>query len=137
MIYHGLNNGVYKAGFATSQEAYDEAVVKVFETLGTLEERLATRTYLHGDALTESDVRIYTTLARFDAVYHSHFKCAIRRLVDYPALWAYARRLHAIPAFRDTTDFDQIKRHYFITQTNINPTRIVPKGPEIDWTAAS
>ncbi|GGS92526.1 glutathione-dependent reductase [Planobispora rosea] len=135
VIYHGLNNGVYKAGFATSQEAYDEAVVKVFETLDMLEERLSTRACLHGDALTESDVRLYTTLARFDAVYHSHFKCSIRRLVDYPALWSYARRLHAIPAFRDTTDFDQIKRHYFVTQTNINPTGIVPAGPELDWTA--
>ncbi|MBG0832176.1 glutathione S-transferase C-terminal domain-containing protein [Planomonospora sp. ID67723] len=135
-IYHGLNNGVYKAGFAASQEAYDEAVVGVFTTLDMLEERLAGRPFLHGDALTESDVRLYTTLARFDAVYHSHFKCAIRRLVDYPELWAYARRLYAIPAFRDTTDFDQIKRHYFITQTNINPTRIVPRGPELDWTSA-
>ncbi|MBB5966267.1 glutathione S-transferase family protein [Planomonospora venezuelensis] len=136
-IYRGLNNGVYGAGFATSQEAYDEAVVKVFATLDMLEGRLSDgRPYLHGEALTESDVRTYTTLARFDAVYHSHFKCAIRRLVDYPALWAYARRLYAIPAFRGTTDFDQIKRHYFITQTNINPTRIVPRGPELDWTAA-
>ncbi|AWS46560.1 glutathione S-transferase family protein [Streptosporangium sp. 'caverna'] len=136
VIFDGFNNGVYKAGFATSQEAYDDAVTKVFATLDLLEERLAGRPYLHGDALTESDVRLYPTLARFDAVYHSHFKCAIRRLVDYPVLWAYARRLYAIPAFRDTTDFDQIKRHYFITQTNINPSQIVPQGPEIDWTAA-
>ncbi|MFJ2030289.1 glutathione S-transferase family protein [Streptosporangium sp. NPDC087985] len=135
VIFNGLNNGVYRAGFATSQEAYDEAVTQVFDTLDLLEERLATRPYLHGDALTESDVRLYPTLARFDAVYHSHFKCAIRRLTDYPALWAYARGLYAIPAFRDTTDFDHIKRHYFMTQTNINPTRIVPQGPELDWTA--
>ncbi|GGK49614.1 glutathione-dependent reductase [Planomonospora parontospora subsp. parontospora] len=136
VVFHGLNNGVYKAGFATSQEAYDEAVTGVFATLGMLEERLSDgRPYLHGEALTESDVRTYTTLARFDAVYHSHFKCAIRRLVDHPALWAYARRLYAIPAFRDTTDFDHIKRHYYVTQTNINPTGIVPQGPDIDWTA--
>jgi glutathionyl-hydroquinone reductase len=135
VIFDGFNNGVYKAGFATSQEAYDDAVTKVFTTLDVLEERLSGRPYLHGDALTESDVRLYPTLARFDAVYHSHFKCAIRRLTDYPALWAYARRLYAIPAFGDTTDFDQIKRHYFITQTNINPSGIVPQGPEIDWTA--
>ncbi|MFB9883726.1 glutathione S-transferase family protein [Planobispora siamensis] len=134
-IFHGLNNGVYKAGFATSQDAYDEAVTRVFATLDMLEERLSGRARLHGDALTESDVRLYTTLVRFDSVYYSHFKCSIRRLVDYPALWAYARRLYAIPGFRDTTDFDQIKRHYFITQTNINPTGIVPKGPELDWTA--
>lgn len=135
VIFDGLNNGVYRAGFATSQEAYDEAVTKVFDTLDLLEERLATRRHLHGDALTESDVRLYPTLARFDAVYHSHFKCAVRRLTDYPVLWAYARRLYAIPAFRDTTDFDHIKRHYFMTQTNINPSRIVPRGPELDWTA--
>ncbi|GAA3513088.1 putative glutathione S-transferase [Streptosporangium album] len=135
VIFDGLNNGVYKAGFATSQEAYDEAVTAVFDTLDLLEERLATHSYLHGDMLTESDVRLYPTLARFDAVYHSHFKCAIRRLTDYPALWAYARSLYAIPAFHDTTDFDHIKRHYFMTQTNINPSRIVPRGPELDWTA--
>ncbi|GAB2448964.1 glutathione S-transferase C-terminal domain-containing protein [Streptosporangium sandarakinum] len=134
-IFHGLNNGVYRAGFATSQEAYEEAVTDVFDTLGALERRLADRPYLHGDALTESDVRLYPTLARFDAVYHSHFKCSVRRLTDHPALWAYARRLYAIPAFRDTTDFDHIKRHYFVTQRNINPTGIVPRGPEIDWTA--
>ncbi|WP_214323517.1 glutathione S-transferase family protein [Nonomuraea sediminis] len=135
-LYHGLNNAVYEAGFARGQAAYEEAVTRVFQTLDFLEERLADRTYLfHG--LTDSDVRLYTTLARFDAVYHSHFKCSIRRLVDYPNLWAYARRLYAMPAFRDTTDFDQIKRHYFITQTHVNPSRIVPLGPRLDWSRAS
>ncbi|SDR21417.1 glutathione S-transferase family protein [Thermostaphylospora chromogena] len=133
-LHDGLNNGVYQAGFATSQPAYEEAVVKVFATLDALEERLGDgRAYLHGDALTESDVRAYTTLVRFDVVYHSHFKCMLRRLVDYPRLWAYARRLYAIPAFRNTTDFDHIKRHYYVTQTNINPTGIVPIGPAVDW----
>ncbi|MEV0144108.1 MULTISPECIES: glutathione S-transferase C-terminal domain-containing protein [unclassified Nonomuraea] len=133
-IYHGLNNAVYEAGFARSQDAYEEAVARVFTTLDELEERLAKGSpYLFGDALTESDVRLYPTLARFDAVYHGHFKCSVRRLVDYPALWAYARRLYAVPAFGETTDFDHIKRHYYMTQTNINPSRIVPVGPAIDW----
>ncbi|MET7464117.1 glutathione S-transferase C-terminal domain-containing protein [Nonomuraea sp. NPDC005501] len=133
-IYHGLNNAVYEAGFARSQDAYEEAVARVFTTLDELEERLAKGSpYLFGDAPTESDVRLYPTLARFDAVYHAHFKCSVRRLVDYPALWSYARRLYAVPAFGETTDFDHIKRHYYMTQTNINPSRIVPVGPAIDW----
>ncbi|WP_431925080.1 glutathione S-transferase family protein [Nonomuraea jabiensis] len=131
-LYHGLNNAVYEAGFSRDQQAYEEAVARVFTTLDFLEVRLAESEYLF-DVLTDSDVRLYTTLARFDAVYHGHFKCSVRRLIDYPALWAYARRLYAIPAFRDTTVFDQIKRHYYITQTNINPSGIVPVGPEIDW----
>jgi putative glutathione S-transferase len=134
-LFEGLNNGVYRAGFATSQAAYEEAAAGVFATLDDLERRLSDRRFLHGDALTESDVRAYTTLARFDAVYHSHFKCARRRLVDYPNLWAYARDLYQRPAFRETTDFDQIKRHYYITQTAINPTGIVPIGPDLDWAA--
>ncbi|MFI9843440.1 glutathione S-transferase family protein [Nonomuraea sp. NPDC051941] len=131
-LYHGLNNAVYEAGFSRDQQVYEEAVARVFTTLDFLEVRLAESEYLF-DVLTDSDVRLYTTLARFDAVYHGHFKCSVRRLVDYPALWAYARRLYAIPAFRETTVFDQIKRHYYITQTNINPSGIVPVGPEIDW----
>ncbi|MFI7641987.1 glutathione S-transferase family protein [Nonomuraea sp. NPDC049400] len=131
-LYHGLNNAVYEAGFARGQQAYEEAVARVFTTLDFLEVRLTESEYLF-DTLTDSDVRLYTTLARFDAVYYAHFKCSVRRLVDYPALWAYARRLYAIPAFRETTVFDHIKRHYYITQTNINPTGIVPVGPEIDW----
>ncbi|MBN6053578.1 glutathione S-transferase C-terminal domain-containing protein [Nonomuraea sp. RK-328] len=133
-LYHGLNNAVYQAGFARSQAAYEEAVARVFATLDELEERLAAGSpYLLGDELTESDVRAYTTLARFDAVYYGHFKCSVRRLVDYPALWAYARRLYAIPAFGETTDFDHIKRHYYMTHPDINPSRIVPVGPAIDW----
>ncbi|MDX3102803.1 glutathione S-transferase family protein [Nonomuraea angiospora] len=131
-LYHGLNNAVYEAGFSRDQQVYEEAVARVFGTLDLLEVRLAESEYLF-DVLTDSDVRLYTTLARFDAVYHGHFKCSVRRLIDYPALWAYARRLYAIPAFRETTVFDQIKRHYYITQTNINPSGIVPVGPEIDW----
>ncbi|MEV4018768.1 glutathione S-transferase C-terminal domain-containing protein [Nonomuraea angiospora] len=131
-LYHGLNNAVYEAGFSRDQQVYEEAVARVFTTLDFLEVRLAESEYLF-DVLTDSDVRLYTTLARFDAVYHGHFKCSVRRLIDYPALWAYARRLYAIPAFGETTVFDQIKRHYYITQTNINPSGIVPVGPEIDW----
>lgn len=131
-LYHGLNNAVYEAGFARSQEAYEEAVRKVFATLDFLEERLSGQEFLF-DRLTESDVRAYTTLVRFDTVYHTHFKCSLRRLTDYPALWSYTRRLYAIPAFRETTDFDHIKRHYYLTQTNLNPSRLVPLGPELDW----
>jgi putative glutathione S-transferase len=131
-LYHGLNNAVYEAGFARDQGAYEEAVSRVFATLDFLESRLAGSAYLF-DTLTESDVRLYTTLARFDAVYYGHFKCSIRRLTDYPALWAYARRLYAIPAFAETTNFDHIKRHYYVTQTNINPSQIVPVGPLLDW----
>ncbi|GAA2419252.1 glutathione S-transferase C-terminal domain-containing protein [Actinomadura vinacea] len=132
-IYHTVNNGVYKAGFATAQGPYDEAVDALFATLDVLEERLAHRRYLFGDELTEADVRLYPTLARFDAVYYSHFKCNLRRLVDYPALWAYTRDLYSRPAFRETTDFDHIKRHYYVTQRMVNPSGIVPKGPLIDW----
>lgn len=136
LIYPNVNNGVYRAGFALDQEAYETAVGDVFGTLDQLEDRLENRSYLVGDQLTEADIRLYPTLARFDAVYHSHFKCSLRRLTDYPNLWAYARRLYALPAFHETTDFDQIKRHYFITQKNINPSGVVPKGPLIDWTPA-
>ncbi|HEX4815721.1 MAG TPA: glutathione S-transferase C-terminal domain-containing protein [Nonomuraea sp.] len=131
-LYHGLNNAVYEAGFARGQQAYEEAVARVFATLDLLEVRLAESEFLF-DTLTDSDVRLYTTLARFDAVYYAHFKCMVRRLVDYPALWAYARRLYAIPAFGGTTDFDHIKRHYYMTHPHINPSRIVPVGPEADW----
>ncbi|WP_188191482.1 glutathione S-transferase family protein [Nonomuraea sp. SYSU D8015] len=131
-LYHGLNNAVYEAGFARGQQAYEEAVARVFTTLDFLEVRLAESEFLF-DTLTESDVRLYVTLARFDTVYYAHFKCMVRRLTDYPALWAYARRLYAIPAFGETTDFDEIKRHYYVTQTNINPSRIVPVGPQLDW----
>jgi glutathionyl-hydroquinone reductase len=132
-IYTTVNNGVYKAGFAPSQQAYHEAVTDLFGTLDQLEVRLADRRYLFGDHLTEADVRLWVTLARFDSVYYSHFKCSIRRLTDYPNLWGYARDLYSIPAFRQTTNFDHIKRHYFMTHSQLNPSRIVPEGPLLDW----
>ncbi|TQM70727.1 putative glutathione S-transferase [Actinomadura hallensis] len=135
LVYHTVNNGVYKAGFATSQDAYEEAVDALFATLDQLEERLSGRRYLFGDEITEADVRLYPTLARFDVVYYSHFKCNIRHLTDYPNLWGYARDLYSIPAFGETTNFDHIKRHYYVTQRNINPSGVVPKGPIIDWSA--
>ena len=135
LVYHTVNNGVYKAGFATSQGAYEEAFDALFDTLGRLEERLSTRRYLFGDEITEADVRLYPTLARFDAVYHGHFKCNLRRLADYETLWGYARDLYSNPAFGETTNFDHIKRHYYVTQRNIHPSGVVPKGPLVDWTS--
>jgi putative glutathione S-transferase len=133
-VFHNVNNGVYKAGMAETQEAYDEAFDALFATLDRLEARLEGHDFLVGDRLTEADVRLYPTLARFDAVYHGHFKCNLRRVTDYPRLWAYARRLYAIPAFGETTDFDHIKRHYYETHRHLNPSGIVPKGPAISWT---
>lgn len=135
-VYEHVNNGVYKAGFATTQAAYEEAFDALFETLDSLEQRLARQRFLLGSRLTEADVRLYTTLVRFDAVYYSHFKCNLRRLVDYPNLWGYARDLYQRPGFGETTDFDHIKRHYYETHQRLNPTGIVPKGPAADWTAA-
>jgi glutathionyl-hydroquinone reductase len=132
-IYEHVNNGVYKAGFATTQEAYEEAFDALFAHLDVLEERLSRQRFLVGDRLTDADVRLFTTLVRFDAVYYSHFKCNLRRLVDYPALWGYARDLYQRPAFSETTNFDHIKRHYYATHERLNPNRIVPKGPAIDW----
>jgi len=135
-IYATVNNGVYRSGFAGTQESYHNAVTALFSTLDELEQRLAGRRYLLGDAITEADVRLWVTLARFDAVYYSHFKCNLRRISDYPNLWGYARDLYALPAFRGTTRFDQIKRHYYTTHPQLNPSRIVPDGPLLDWTAA-
>lgn len=135
LVYRDVNNGVYRAGFATRQAAYEAAVEQLFARLDWLEERLSARRYLVGGQLTEADVRLYPTLARFDSVYVGHFKCNLRRLVDYPALWAYARDLYQRPAFRETTDPDHIKRHYYMTHDQLNPTRIVPAGPEVDWNA--
>lgn len=134
MIYREVNNGVYRAGFAVTQEAYDSAVQRLFTALDTLENRLATRRFLVGSRLTEADIRLFTTLVRFDAVYFGHFKCNLRRLVDYPNLWGYARDLFQRPAFGETTNFDHIKRHYYMTHDQLNPSRIVPVGPLIDWT---
>jgi glutathionyl-hydroquinone reductase len=135
LIYHDVNNGVYKAGFAATQSAYEEAFDALFARLDWLEERLARRRFLVGDQITEADIRLFTTLARFDAVYYSHFKCNLHRLVDYPNLWAYARDLYQRPGFGETVNYDHIKRHYYMTHEQLNPTRIVPKGPAIDWMA--
>jgi putative glutathione S-transferase len=133
-VYEHLNNGVYKAGFARSQEAYDEAATAVFETLDELEERLSRQRYLAGERITEADVRLFTTLARFDPVYVGHFKCNLRRLVDYPNLWGYTRELYQHPGVAQTVDFLHIKRHYYGSMETVNPSGIVPLGPEIDWT---
>lgn len=132
-LYHDVNNGVYRAGFAITQAAYEEAVEALFARLDWLEDRLSTQRFLLGSEITEADIRLYPTLARFDPVYHYHFKCNIRRLTDYPNLWGYTRDLYSIPAFGDTTDFDHIKRHYYMTHPTINPSRVVPEGPILDW----
>jgi glutathionyl-hydroquinone reductase len=134
-IYATVNNGVYKAGFATTQDAYEEAVRPLFETLDWLEERLAKSRYLCGERLTEADWRLFTTLVRFDPVYVGHFKCNLRRLVDYPNLWDYARELFQYPGVAATVDFAHIKRHYHQSHRSINPTGIVPVGPELDFLA--
>jgi len=134
-VYEDVNDGVYKAGFATSQSAYESAVHALFKRLDWLESRLAQQRYLVAGRLTEADIRLFTTLVRFDAVYYLHFKCNLRRLVDYPNLWGYARDLFGRPGFGDTVDFDHIKRHYYLTHPRINPSRIVPAGPVVDWSA--
>lgn len=133
-VYANVNNGVYRAGFASTQEAYDEAVVALFDALDTLEDRLATRRYLTGDRITEADWRLFTTLVRFDPVYVGHFKCNLRRLCDYPNLWGYVRDLYQQQGIADTVDLPYIKAHYYGSHTAINPTGIVPRGPEIDYT---
>ena len=134
-IYETLNNGVYKAGFATSQRPYEHAAYRVFETLDKLEERLSERRYLVAPWPVETDWRAFVTLIRFDAVYHGHFKCNLRRIVDYPNLWGYVRDLYQYDGVAETVDFDHIKRHYYYTHDEINPTRIVPIGPVLDLTA--
>jgi glutathionyl-hydroquinone reductase len=130
-VYTEVNNGVYRCGFAGSQEAYDAAYDRLFTALDWLSDRLIKRRYLVGDTITEADVRLFTTLARFDPVYHGHFKCNRSKLSEMPVLWAYARDLFQTPGFGDTTDFVQIKQHYYIVHSDINPTRIVPKGPDL------
>ncbi|MET9499127.1 glutathione S-transferase C-terminal domain-containing protein [Streptomyces sp. NPDC006552] len=130
-VYQDLNNGVYRAGFATNQSEYAQAYEAVFRRLDALSERLAGQRYLVGDTLTEADVRLFTTLVRFDAVYHGHFKCNRNKLTEDPVLWAYARDLFQTPGFGDTVDFDHIKRHYYQVHTGINPTAIVPLGPDL------
>jgi putative glutathione S-transferase len=136
-IYAGLNNGVYMAGFAVEQHAYDEAVARVFDTLDWLEERLSRQRYLVGSSLTEADIRLFTTLIRFDAVYHGHFKCNRRMLIEYPALWSYTRDLFQHPDIRPTVNFVHIKSHYYRSHPWLNPNGIVPSGPERDFDAPS
>ncbi|MEJ7630031.1 MAG: glutathione S-transferase C-terminal domain-containing protein [Nocardioidaceae bacterium] len=131
LVFTDVNNGVYRCGFAGSQESYEKAYDRLFARLDWLSDRLSTRRYLVGDAITEADVRLFTTLARFDAVYHGHFKCNRQKLAELPVLWAYARDLFQTPGFGDTTDFVHIKRHYYVVHTDLNPTQIVPKGPDL------
>jgi putative glutathione S-transferase len=134
-IYPAVNNGVYRAGFATTQEAYEEAFDELFATLDMLEDRLSRQRYLAGDRITEADWRLFTTLVRFDPVYVGHFKCNRQRIADYPNLSNYLRDLHQVPGVAATVSLDHIKRHYYQSHTNINPTGIVPKGPAIDHAA--
>lgn len=136
VIYGDVNNGVYRCGFATSQRAYDEAFAVLFARLDWLEERLYGQRFLVGETITEADVRLFTTLVRFDAVYHTHFKCSRQKLIEIDALWAYARDLFQTPGFGDTVDFEQIKRHYYCVHRSVNPTGIVPAGPDLaNWSA--
>jgi putative glutathione S-transferase len=134
-VYRTLNNGVYRCGFATTQDAYDEAIHPLFDTLDWLEDLLRRRRYLTGDTLTEADVRLFTTLVRFDPVYHGHFKCNIRRLVDYPNLWGYTRELYQLPEIRPTVNFHHIRHHYYGSHPTVNPSGVVPAGPIIDFEA--
>jgi len=134
-VYDSVNNGVYKAGFATTQAAYEEAVLALFEVLDGLEARLSRRRYLIGDRITEADWRLFTTLVRFDPVYFGHFKCNLRRLVDYPNLWAYTRELYQLPGIAETVNFGHIKGHYYRSHRTVNPTGIVPVGPDIEFDA--
>lgn len=134
-VYETLNNGVYKAGFATTQAAYVAAVYPLFDTLDWLEERLQDNRYLTGNQLTEADIRLFTTLIRFDLVYVGHFKTNLRRLIDYPNLWAYTRDLYQHPMINPTVNFFHIKQHYYTSHDSINPTRIIPAGPHLDFDA--
>jgi glutathionyl-hydroquinone reductase len=130
-VFRDVNNGVYRAGFAGTQDAYEKAYRRLFDRLDQLSDRLADRRYLMGDTITEADVRLFTTLVRFDAVYHGHFKCNRSTLAAMPVLWAYARDLFQTPGFGDTVDFEHIKRHYYVVQRDINPTGVVPLGPDL------
>lgn len=135
-VYETVNNGVYKAGFATNQAAYEEAFDALFETLDDLDGLLGRQRYLAGQTLTEADWRLFTTLVRFDSVYYGHFKCNLRRICDYDNLWDYARELYQVPGVAETVDLSHIKRHYYESHDTINPTRIVPKGPALDFSAS-
>jgi putative glutathione S-transferase len=134
-VYDTVNNGVYKSGFATTQSAYEEAVVPLFETLDWLEQKLSTQRFLTGNRLTEADIRLFTTLIRFDAVYFGHFKCNLRRIADYPNLSAYTRDIYQHPGVAGTVNFEHIKRHYYESHRSVNPTGIVPLGPVQDFSA--
>jgi len=134
-VYDTVNNGVYKAGFATAQDLYEKAYAELFESLDWLEGKLAKQRYLTGSTLTEADWRLFTTLVRFDAVYYSHFKCNRQRISDFPALSGYLRELYQVPGVADTVDIRQIKQHYYVSQRTINPTQVVPVGPQLDFTA--
>jgi len=135
-IYPAVNNGVYRAGFATSQGAYEEAFDEVFAELDALEQLLGEKRYLAGEYLTEADVRLFTTLIRFDAVYHGHFKCNLRRIADYPNLSNWVREMYQLPGVAETVDFTHIKHHYYASHATINPTGVVPKGPKQDFSGA-
>ena len=132
-VYHRINNGVYKAGFATKQEVYEEEVTALFAALDQMEVRLAGQDYLVGNRLTEADIRLFTTLVRFDAVYFGHFKCNLKPLTAYPNLWAYTKRIYQLPGMAQTVNFDHIKRHYYGSHKTINPTGVIPMGPTLDW----
>ncbi|WP_318474052.1 glutathione S-transferase family protein [Photobacterium leiognathi] len=132
-VYANINNGVYRAGFATTQEAYDEAVIALFDALEVIEQRLSTQRYLLGEHITEADWRLFTTLVRFDAVYVGHFKCNLKRIVDFPHIWGYVRDLYQVEGIAQTVDIDYIKAHYYGSHETINPTRIIPKGPKLDF----
>ena len=132
-IYDAINNGVYKAGFATEQDVYEEEVMKLFTELDRLEDHLEANDFLVGNRITEADWRLFTTLVRFDSVYHGHFKCNLKQLVDYPNLWRYTRELYNWPGVAKTVNFDHIKEHYYRSHDTINPNGIVPKGPDLDW----
>ncbi len=136
MVYHDINNGVYKAGFATTQKAYEEAVNALFHALDIVEERLSKQRYLVGSNITEADWRLFTTLIRFDAVYHGHFKCNKKQIADYPNIYGYMKELYQVPGVAETVNFDHIKRHYYFSHTMINPTQIIPVGPELDLMSA-
>ncbi|MAU41529.1 MAG: glutathione-dependent reductase [Kordiimonas sp.] len=136
LIYDTVNNGVYKSGFATTQDAYEEAVQPLFTILDMLNERLSTQRYLFGATLTEADWRLFTTLVRFDPVYVGHFKCNLKRIVDYPHLWDYVRDLYQHPGVAETVNMHHIKAHYYASHTMINPTGVIPMGPDIDFLAA-
>jgi putative glutathione S-transferase len=131
-VFTEVNNGVYRCGFAGTQAAYEKSYDRLWAAMDWLESRLADRRYLMGETITEADVRLFTTLARFDPVYHGHFKCNRQKLTEMPNLWGYARDLFSIPAFGDNTDFDQIKKHYYVVHSDINPTGVVPQGPDPD-----